>query len=198
VGALLNLPGVQRLQPYENDTWVTDGNGVPPKSLALVIQGGDATAIATTIAAKKTIGSGTYGTTSVTVYDALGMPLTISFFVLALLRVVVNVSITPKAGYVATTGTAIQSALAAFVSGLAIGANVEWFAVSGPAKLSGDAATGATGLTQAQLDAFAATYSITALTTCFYGGTPGTADLTVPFNQAAALAASDVNVIVPV
>jgi hypothetical protein len=38
--------GVTRLAAYENDTNSTDGNGIPAHALSLVVDGGDALAIA--------------------------------------------------------------------------------------------------------------------------------------------------------
>jgi uncharacterized phage protein gp47/JayE len=60
-GALKNIIGVNRCFPYENDTKVTDDDGIPANSIAVVIDGGDAATIAATIARYKTPGTGTYG-----------------------------------------------------------------------------------------------------------------------------------------
>jgi uncharacterized phage protein gp47/JayE len=60
IGAVANVPGVTRYVAYENDTSAADANGIPSHSISLVVEGGDATAIANAIAAKKTPGSGTY------------------------------------------------------------------------------------------------------------------------------------------
>ncbi|WP_230972987.1 baseplate J/gp47 family protein [Burkholderia vietnamiensis] len=79
IGAVANVPGVTRYVPYENDTDATDANGIPSHSISLVVEGGDATAIANAIAAKKTPGSGTYGTTAIIVADIYGRPTTIRF-----------------------------------------------------------------------------------------------------------------------
>ena len=62
---ILAVTGVTREKPYENDTDLTDANGIPSHSIAAVVEGGDDTEIAKAIALGKTPGSGTYGTASV-------------------------------------------------------------------------------------------------------------------------------------
>ncbi|MDX7085945.1 baseplate J/gp47 family protein, partial [Serratia marcescens] len=73
MGAVAKLDGVERYRGYENDTSVEDANGLPPHSISLVVAGGDAAAIAKTIATKKTPGGGTYGTTTIDVTDKYGI-----------------------------------------------------------------------------------------------------------------------------
>lgn len=80
IGAVANVTGVTRYVAYENDTGATDANGIPSHSISLVVEGGDATVIANAIAAKKTPGSGTYGTTAIVVTDIYGRPIAINFF----------------------------------------------------------------------------------------------------------------------
>lgn len=64
--AIQTISGVTRRKVYENDTASTDANGIPAHSVAAVVEGGDDTEVATAIANKKTMGCGTYGTTSIT------------------------------------------------------------------------------------------------------------------------------------
>ena len=40
VGAVAQVAGVLRFRGYENDTSVTDDNGLPPHSISLVVEGG--------------------------------------------------------------------------------------------------------------------------------------------------------------
>lgn len=163
IANVANVVGVGRYAIYENPTSVTDSNGVPDHSIAVVVEGGDATAIATVIEQKKSPGTGTFGTTSIIVSDPSGVPVDISFFVLTEVPVFALVDITAKTGYVSTTGTAIQQAVAGFIEGLAIGAGVNLNKVLSPAGLQGNAAIAATGLTQSQLTTLAATYDIDAV-----------------------------------
>jgi len=160
IANVANVVGVGRYAIYENPTKITDSNGIPANNIAVVVEGGDATQIATAIEVKKSPGTGTYGTTSVIVYDPSGVPINISFFELTEVPVFALIDITPLAGYVSTTGTAIQQAVSAFIEGLSIGSGVNLNKVLSPAGLQGNAAITATGLTQSQLAALAATYDI--------------------------------------
>lgn len=162
-GRLANLPGVQRLTIHENDTNATDGDGVPSHSIAAVVEGGDPVAIATVIAESKCPGTGTYGTITEVVVDPVGIPNTIHFYPLTLTTLGVLVFLTPLPGYVGSTAGFIQQALSNFVSNLDISEDSYLSRLWAPAGLSGDAATAATGQTQAQLDALSRTYNVTAM-----------------------------------
>lgn len=138
VGAIENIAGVTQCVPYENDTNVTDSNGIPPKNISLVIEGGDATAIANAIAVKKTPGGGTYGTTTIVVTNRYGMPININFFrpVDAPISAVVSYKALP--GYTTAVGEAIQDAIAAYVNSVAAGGGaaqcIEWDSCISAAK----------------------------------------------------------------
>lgn len=178
LAAVANITGVSRYAIYENNTGSTDGNGVPGHSISLVVQGGDVTTIAEVIEQTKSPGTGTYGTTSEIVEDPAGLPITINFFELVDVPIYVAVTIQPLAGYVAATGTALVAAIVAFINGLAIGEEVFFNWLFGPASLYGSPL----GLT----------YRVTAL---FIGLAPspaGTADIPIPFNEAASCATANV------
>jgi len=171
LAAIANVPGVTRYAIYENPTGVTDGNGVPPHSISLVVQGGDVNAVATTIEEKKSPGTGTYGTTNITVNDPAGVPITINFFELANINIYIAISIHPLAGYVSTTGTALVNALVAFINGLAIGQTLYYDWLFGPAALYGNP--------------LGQTYKINSLFVGLSASPTGTADVPIAFNQAA-------------
>lgn len=155
-----SVSGIGRSEIYNNDKKVTDANGIPGNSIAVVVEGGDITSIATVIAQKKSPGTGTYGTTSVIVTDPSGVPLAIDLFVMTEISILVRVDIVPLDGYVSTTGDALIAAIAAYLSGFAIGQDSLLGKLFGPANLSGDAATSSSGMTQAQLDLLSATYNL--------------------------------------
>lgn len=98
-GAIENLPGVQRVMVYENPTNAPDVNGIPAYSMAAVVQGGVSQDIANAIALRKTPGSPTYGSTSVIVYDARGIPAQINYFNLSLVPITVNITLKALAGF---------------------------------------------------------------------------------------------------
>lgn len=160
IANVANTTGIGRYAIYQNDTKVTDGNGIPGNSIAVVVEGGDVVTVAQTIAAKKSPGTGTYGTISETVLDPSGVPIKINLFELAEIGILTQITIIPSTGYVSTTGTAIIDAVAAYLSSFAIGQDSLLGKLFGPANLSGDAATSSSGLTQAQLDALSNTYNL--------------------------------------
>ncbi|WP_344234495.1 baseplate J/gp47 family protein, partial [Cupriavidus gilardii] len=121
IGAVSNITGVSRLVAYENDTSVTDSNGIPSHSISLVVDGGDADAIANAIAVKKTPGSGTFGTTSVVTTDVYGRAITIRFFRPKDAPVTAVVNLKALAGYTNQTGDDIKQAVADYINGVAIG-----------------------------------------------------------------------------
>lgn len=181
VASVANVTGVTRYAPYENDSGTTDGNGLPPHSISLVVEGGDATAIATAIGSK-TLGTSTYGTTSIQILDPKGVPKTVNFYRPAEQRIVVGLTIKALAGYVSTTTAAIQSALAAYVSSLPIGKEVDINGLVSAATLSG----------------LSSTYKIVVggMLASIFPAAPAAADIIIAFNQAASLQASDVTVTV--
>ncbi|WP_288074685.1 baseplate J/gp47 family protein [Pseudomonas sp.] len=179
VGAVANLAGVTRYAAYENDSGTADSNGIPGHSISLVVEGGDAQAIAEAIAAKKTPGSGTYGTTSETVLDIYGRPMAIRFYRPAGRAIDVAIAVKALAGYSTNVGSSIQQAVSDYINGVAIGGgpsgSVEW----------ADAITVANSVGGGQ------TYKITALTLTGPGGA-GSPDVPLAFNQVATCAPASV------
>lgn len=124
VGAVENVAGVTEVGPYENDTDLTDINGLPPHSIALVVQGGLDVDVATAIMLKKTPGTRTYGTTSVPLVDPKGVPITINFFRPTVATIGVQVTITTGVGWSTDYIPLIQQAVADAVNAIPIGGKV--------------------------------------------------------------------------
>lgn len=124
IGAVSNVPGVIALSPYENDTDVTDANGLPPHSISLVVEGGTDTDIAQTILDYKTPGTNTYGTTSIPLTDAKGVPITINFFRPTLAAIAVQVTLTPLSSWISSNESLISAAIAAYINSIPIGGAV--------------------------------------------------------------------------
>jgi uncharacterized phage protein gp47/JayE len=146
-GAILALPGVTAATVYENDTSTTDSNGQPGHSVAAVVVGGDAQTIANTLYARKNPGTGTYGTTSETVFNAQGIPRTVFFFLPTFVRILVAITIKALQGYTATVGQEIVAGLVNYINaGPAqrdiIGAPLLLSRLLTPASLQGRDATG--------------------------------------------------------
>lgn len=127
--ALANLPGVTAVQPYENQSDITDGNGLPPHSVCFVIEGGDITAITNVIGLYKTPGTNTYasGTNSQSeIYnDPAGLPVPIKFYNPAI-AAVIGVQLTIKAltGWDTSFEVPIAAAVANLIQGFGIGSTV--------------------------------------------------------------------------
>lgn len=172
IGAVANVAGVTRYAAVDNYTKVTDANGIPGNSLAIIVEGGDSTAIAQAIAAKKGPGGGTYGTTSVTVQNVYDMPITIQFSRPTYRSIAVAISMKALAGYTSSIGESVQQTVSDYVNQVAIGGgpsgSVEW----------------ADALTAANSVPGSTTFKITALTLTGPGGA-GTPDVPLTFNQAA-------------
>lgn len=181
IGAVKAITGVTRVAAYENDTNVTDSNGLPPHVISLVVEGGDATAIANAIAAKKTPGGGTCGTTQVVVTDVYGIPHPINFFRPTPQAITAVVNLKALAGYSTAVGTRVQQAISDYVNSVAIGGGsagaVEWDACIAAAK-------GVVG---------GNTFKITSLTISGPGGA-GSPDVPLAFNQSATCAPASVTV----
>jgi uncharacterized phage protein gp47/JayE len=183
--AVAMITGVGRSKVYQNDTPFPDSNLIPPHSISVVTEGGDAAAIAQAIEQKKNVGAGTYGSTQVIVTDSKGVPLAINFFYLTQITVYVAISLYPLAGYVSTTGDLITSAVAQYINDLDIGEDVYRSRLLSPANLAGDSAMFATGMSQAQLDQFSNTYVIRTLSIGPSASPAGLADMVIAFNAAA-------------
>ncbi|MDN7911863.1 baseplate J/gp47 family protein [Burkholderia cepacia] len=183
IGAVANVPGVTRYVAYENDTSATDANGIPSHSISLVVEGGDATAIANAIAAKKTPGAGTFGTTSIVVVDIYGRPITISFFRPTGAPIGATVTIKALGGYTTQAGQQIQQAVSDYINGVQIGGglsgSVEW----------GDA------LTTANSVGGGVTFKLSGLTLTGPRGA-GTPDVALLFNEAASCTPANVTLVV--
>ncbi|MBA4220157.1 MAG: hypothetical protein C0458_05435 [Methylobacterium sp.] len=182
MGAVAGLPGVGRLRGYENDTNVTDADGIPGNTISMVVQGGDAAAIAQAIAAKKTPGTGTYGTTAVDIVDEYGVTRAIRFFRPTAATIKVALNITGMTGYTAAIETAIKQTIVDWVNGLQIGEDVEFAEIYVPANLNGDPDR--------------RTYKITGMTIAKNAGAPGTSDLVIAFNEAATASLADITITV--
>jgi len=172
VGAVADISGVTRYAYYENDTSAVDANGIPAHAVSFVVEGGDAVAIATAIASKKTPGGVTFGTTTEQIPDAYGIPRAINFFRPTDLAVTATIVLTPLTGYTSVVALNVQQAVSDYINAVKIGGGdakaVDWDGAITAAK-------GVTG---------GSTFKIKSLTLAGAGIT-GTPDVALLFNQAA-------------
>jgi uncharacterized phage protein gp47/JayE len=173
--AIGEIPGVTQWTVYENNSAITDTNGVPSHSISVIVLGGNSTTIAEIIQLTKSEGTGTYGTTSVVVTDPQsGLPITINFYILVQVPIYVSVSITGIAAPIppdSAVTQAIQNAIAASVSGLAIGEDVYYSQLYPPAQLDNIGP--------------GSTYYVTSLTVGTTASPIGTSNIVIPFNKVA-------------
>jgi uncharacterized phage protein gp47/JayE len=137
VGAVANVSGVTQVRGYENDTESTDGNGLVAHSIEIFALGGDAQTIANTIALHKTPGTKTVGTTSETVYDSHGMPLTIRFTRPTVATISVEITVAAKAGWSTDYEALIAAQVAETINAFGIGNNILITRLYQPAYLNG-------------------------------------------------------------
>lgn len=182
VGSVANIPGVNRIAGYENDTDATDSNGVPAHTIAIVAEGGDSTEIAQTIAEKKTPGTGTFGSISNTVIDSVGSSHIIRFARPTNITVKVNLTIKALAGFSASIQPAIKQALVDFLNAMPIGQKVVYSKLFVPANL------GNMGL--------GSTYEIQVMQIAKNAGAFGMADIAIAFDEVSVSTLADINITV--
>jgi uncharacterized phage protein gp47/JayE len=180
-GAIEALPGVARVRCYENEGNLPDANGVPGHCIAVVVDGGVAASIAATIKAKKG-GCGTYGSASVILTDAYGIPSTVNYF--PVLEPLITYAVTIKSlnGFTTDVEALIQNSLANWTNNIGIGNGIQWTRAYAAAYLFG-------GL-QSQ------TFEIQSIAVARDGLTPTQADVMINFNEAPLCVPGNVSVIV--
>lgn len=181
IGAVANVAGVVRFRGYENDSNVTDADGIPAHNIAIVVEGGDVQEIADAIAVKKTPGTGTYGTTSATTYDVYGVPNTINFFRPTPATIGVEVTIDPLSGYTSGYAELIKQAVADAINALPIGDDVLITRLYVPANLAGQPE----GMT----------YDLNLVRIKKNAGAFGASNIVIAFNEAAECSPANVTVI---
>lgn len=181
-GALLALTGVSQAVVYENDTSVTDANGIPGHTISCVVEGGNITEVGQTILARKTPGTGTYGSTTVAVHDVYSALYNIHFYPPTSVPIKVGITLHSLTGYSSAVADAIKQSLVDYVNALPIGQSVFLTRLYLPALLNGGS--------------MVSTYEIVTLQIALLAGVLGSSDITIAFNQQASLTLADVAITV--
>lgn len=134
-GSIADVAGVTRHKLYENDSNVTDSNGLPPHSIAAIVDGGDVNVIAQTLRGKKGQGVSTFGRTTALVADRYGNPHSISFSRPVDVPIYVALTLNVFPGYTTQIGSQMKQAIADYINGLAIGDDVLLSRLYSPANL---------------------------------------------------------------
>lgn len=183
-GAIANISGVTRHKLYENDTGAVDANGLPPHSITAVIDGGDATEIATTIQLKKGQGVTPNGTTQITVADKYGNPHVTGFNRPVPVPVYIAISLQAFTGYTTQIGEDIKTAIAAYINALTIGDDVLLSRVYSPANL---------GVVSGGESRY---YDITSLRIGKSAATVAAANITIGYSESATCDVSNIDITV--
>lgn len=181
-GSVSDLAGVTRVAIYENDTDVTDANGLDPHSIAAVVLGGTVSEIATAIADKKAPGTGTNGDIIHVVIDDRGVPNTIRYYALDEVPLTLEIDITAQLGYVSTTEDQLKAAVAAYINALSIGEDSYLARLYTPANLGGTTV--------------ADTFVVTAIRQARDGDPPAAANVVLTFRETATCDVADITVAV--
>jgi uncharacterized phage protein gp47/JayE len=140
---VLNVDGVEQVYVYENVSLVTDGRGLPPKSIEVIAQGGTDEDVAEAIFETKAAGIDTYGNApddvTEVVEDSMGINHTINFTRPDEVEIYIRADVDVNAATYPSDGDdQIRAALLALVNGLLLGATLvyerfqaEVFAISG-------------------------------------------------------------------
>lgn len=180
VAGLQALTGVTKATVFENDSTITDKNGIPAHSVYAVVDGGEASEIARVIFAKKSLGVGTHGEVSSTIVDSRKVEKVIKFGRPKDVPIFVKVKIKAKSGYLYSIGESIQESVAAYINALEMGEAVNQIELFCPATLHGTD--------------YGETFQVTALTFGKAKSSLGTADVEMKINEQATCNSSDVEI----
>lgn len=183
VAAIENVPGVTRARGIENDTDTTNGFGVPARNLDFIVEGGASSAIFAAIALKKTPGIPTWdagGTNNnqATIVNSVGSTSVINYQTPTDATMNVAITVGPLSGWTTTTEIQIQKAVAAYMNGIPIGGDIEYFVAGALALLPNTIYNG--------------TFRISSLTLQKNSGSIVSADIQLNYNEAAVCAPGDV------
>ncbi len=139
-GAVANVTGVSDVRGYQNLLKITDGNGLPPNSSAIVVVGGATSEIAQALQVKKTPGSTLFGSTTYNVYDSHGMPLTIRFIRATRATIGCRITLVAKNGWTTDFEPQIAAAVSLVINNFKIGKEILLTKLFSPAYLANSAA----------------------------------------------------------
>lgn len=122
--AIFALDGVEDFVIYENDTNITDGNGVPGHSFLPIVEGGLGSEIAQAIWDNKPVGILSVGNSTVTVIDSAGFPHDVSFSRPSSVNVYIEIQLTTNSDFPADGEDQIRAALIQYIESLTIGEDV--------------------------------------------------------------------------
>lgn len=126
IAGIASISGVTRYKVYDNDSNVTDSNGIPGHSIGAVVEGGLDADVAEQIYLRKGPGGGTYGSSSATFVNSDGLPNIIHFSRPIYTSVDVTVTVKAGTGYSSAILTAIKTNIENYINVLDIGVDVSY------------------------------------------------------------------------
>lgn len=174
IAGIASIDGVQRFKVYDNDTNLTDENGIPGHSIAAVVEGGLDADVAAQVYLRKGPGGGTYGSSSATYTNSSGLPNIVYFSRPDYTSI--DVTVTVKAGANFTTAILdnIKSNIEDYLTGLDIGVDVSYTGIL-------------TGVTAAIENPKQPSFSLSSLTLGETGESQGTTDVGIAWNAVASV-----------
>ncbi len=174
IGGIASIDGVNRYKIYDNDTNLTDANGIPGHSIAAVVEGGLDVDIAKQIYLRKGPGGGTYGDVACEYISSDGLSNIIRFFRPEYVTSNISISVRKNAGYMLDMKSQIKERCQKYIENLDIGNDVT-----------------TTGILASVLSLIGnlsrPPFSITALTIGHEGGEMGLGDIIMSFKEVAAV-----------
>lgn len=125
IGSVRQIDGVTSVSGRHNDTGTTSDDGIPAHTIALVVDGGDATEIAEVIYAKKSQGVSTYGSTKTQYIDTLGNVAEVDFSRPTPVSIAVVITLRATETWLSTNEDDVKARVSEYISGLEIGAKVD-------------------------------------------------------------------------
>jgi uncharacterized phage protein gp47/JayE len=171
-GAIAAISGVTRSTVLENDTAEADANGLPPKSVTAIVEGGTDEDVAYVIFRKKGPGCYTNGTISVNIVDLFGQANTVRFYRPTYVDFDVVINVKALSGYTSEYTALIKSAIKAHLDSFALGGSEVLISSLWGAALSVQ-------------ELVFPVFSITSLTAAKHGESQDTVDIPLAFNEIA-------------
>ncbi len=112
-----NIAGVTSVTVLENDTDITDGNGLPPHSFQVIVVGGVDADIGQAIWENKPAGITSFGTTTTPILDIQGVSHDIKFSRPTEINIFVEVNLTTDATYPTNGDDLIKQAIVDYANG---------------------------------------------------------------------------------
>ena len=181
IAAIKAISGVTRCKVYDNDSNVTDANGIPGHSIAAVVEGGMDDDVAKAIYLRKGPGGGTYGTTIGEYTNSDGLSNVINFFRPTYTVINVKVALAKGTGYSSAVGDTIKTNIETFIESLNIGNAVTSLGIY-------------SAITAAITDTKSPCFSLNSMVMGVEGGAMGIADIPIAFNAVASVGEVSVEV----